>query len=549
MYHSVRRDAEDEALLPKRSLFSNRGLLIAVIGLQIALVALIFRSQSSSQGLVAEPAKFAQVSAFSSAVERLPVKLEVPYVTPRANQAFRGTCWDFATIALLEWSYRANGIKHGWLKPEEYVKLSEQAYGVVVLERCQQFPKFCVVPNDAVWLNSTDGGEIPFLYSLPNLDNAIVPEQVCQYAPTEGHDFECANLTQALKANPLKFHIKSMTTLYQISDIKEHLVRNGRVLGFSSAMTSVNYYYPCTGKWALDPGCAPVNGNCKTFCPLGRFPAGTCCLASKQANYNAEAEFFSHGDTDFEDGGLAMLLVGYNDDYVTQSGDVGGFILKNNWYTNATHSVEYFMQSISRWDENVICPNSMNPRNWYTCDTLEKCLSERTSIYANVSFQPLELKCVNRAHCKVGDEITYFIKNYTHVGDDMHVLCLFKYNSEENEGAEVCLDPLVLDTITTYLRPRTALKNDPDRCGFYFWPYKLIQTWWGRFHNSYCSDFDIEWDPQSYVANKAQYPELDYSWLEASTKTQREYKFSGPIPYEYLAEPDKHAKKKRDLLR
>lgn len=56
----------------------------------------------------------------------LPSKFAVDYVTPRQDQAYRGTCWDFATIGFLEQSYRAHGVRKGWLKPDEYVAFSEQ---------------------------------------------------------------------------------------------------------------------------------------------------------------------------------------------------------------------------------------------------------------------------------------------------------------------------------------------------------------------------------------------------------------------------------------
>jgi hypothetical protein len=59
----------------------------------------------------------------------LPSKFAVDYVTPRQDQAYRGTCWDFATIGFLEQSYRAHGVRKGWLKPDEYVAFSEQACG------------------------------------------------------------------------------------------------------------------------------------------------------------------------------------------------------------------------------------------------------------------------------------------------------------------------------------------------------------------------------------------------------------------------------------
>ena len=56
----------------------------------------------------------------------LPSKFAVDYVTPRQDQASRGTCWDFATIGFLEQSYRAHGVHKGWLQPDEYVAFSEQ---------------------------------------------------------------------------------------------------------------------------------------------------------------------------------------------------------------------------------------------------------------------------------------------------------------------------------------------------------------------------------------------------------------------------------------
>lgn len=85
----------------------------------------------------------------------LPSKFAVDYVTPRQDQASRGTCWDFATIGFLEQSYRDNGVKNGWLEPEEYVAFSEQAYGAEILKLCtgpEDSPqqKDCRVAGDSV---------------------------------------------------------------------------------------------------------------------------------------------------------------------------------------------------------------------------------------------------------------------------------------------------------------------------------------------------------------------------------------------------------------
>ena len=61
-------------------------------------------------------------------------KFALSGVTPTDFQMNRGDCWLFATVGLLEDSYRRYGVAHGWLKPNEYLHLSRQAFGVAVLE-------------------------------------------------------------------------------------------------------------------------------------------------------------------------------------------------------------------------------------------------------------------------------------------------------------------------------------------------------------------------------------------------------------------------------
>lgn len=48
-------------------------------------------------------------------VGELPHKFAVSHVTPRVLQMERGGCWMFAAIALLEHSYRKQGLARGWL--------------------------------------------------------------------------------------------------------------------------------------------------------------------------------------------------------------------------------------------------------------------------------------------------------------------------------------------------------------------------------------------------------------------------------------------------
>ena len=90
-----------------------------------------------------------------------------------ALKGMRGTCWDFATMGLLEQSYRATGVSNGWLRPDEYVSFSEQvrqftvpfegtlfdynycvfqAYGKLMIDVCSNpdTADDCRVPGDEV---------------------------------------------------------------------------------------------------------------------------------------------------------------------------------------------------------------------------------------------------------------------------------------------------------------------------------------------------------------------------------------------------------------
>lgn len=76
-------------------------------------------------------------------VDQMPYKYAIDTVTPVSLQLGRGTCWIFAAIAVLEASYRRQGIERGWLQPHEYVKMSEQAFGVAVLDLCRRVNSSC----------------------------------------------------------------------------------------------------------------------------------------------------------------------------------------------------------------------------------------------------------------------------------------------------------------------------------------------------------------------------------------------------------------------
>uniref|UniRef100_A0AAV1TZF1 Peptidase C1A papain C-terminal domain-containing protein n=1 Tax=Peronospora matthiolae TaxID=2874970 RepID=A0AAV1TZF1_9STRA len=504
----------------------------------------------------------------------------VDHVTPLKTQDERGTCWDFATIAILENSFRQQGITRGWLQKTEYLALSEQAYGAEVLRLCagpadspQQVA--CLIPGNGVWKNTTEGGDATLLLYLMNgLKDNIYPDSVCAYDPyNDRNDTVCAALTpENRKVNPLRLTIRSMETLMDEASIKRAMMTHGQVMSLTTALPYTTRYYPCIGKRAGEDQCDPASTSC-SLCPP-ELSMTTCCVPlEKGESYNMNGEFITSHVMNPE-GGHVMALVGYNDLYRTKQGFTGGFILKNSWFdgihpalgpmhARGSHSLKYWLQEITEWEEASICPNSRNPENWYQCGNtdevisskrhgdpsmniplpidrstspgigVDSCLSQETELYARVSFQPLHLHCTDSFFCAVNDDYTYFVRNTTTWGDRMLRMCLFEYNTVTGKSSEFCLPPLLAQKIAYVLSPVVdeIRENDPDACGFYFYPYEVQRQYKAQFGSFYVNDFDIEWHAQSYAANKALYPNLDYSDVERSTRKQKRYDFVGPFPF------------------
>ena len=103
-------------------------------------------------------------------------KFAITGVTPTDFQMNRGDCWLFATVGLLEDSYRRYGVARGWLKPDEYLHMSRQAFGVAVLDACLHHNSACAFDGDAIYTgNSTTGGEVELIYYLKEIGTHTRP--------------------------------------------------------------------------------------------------------------------------------------------------------------------------------------------------------------------------------------------------------------------------------------------------------------------------------------------------------------------------------------
>ncbi|RHZ12188.1 hypothetical protein DYB26_003256 [Aphanomyces astaci] len=404
----------------------------------VVLGSIVIVGKSVGESLVHIKSVESQQAIQALSASTLPSKFAVQHVTPRQDQAHRGTCWDFATIAYLEWSYRANGVANGWLKAEEYVAFSEQ-----------------------IWNHTTEGGEDYDLYYLRDgLKNSVLPTAVCPYFK-QGNEDVCPGLDAALEHNPVQFEVK----VQPIPTLQ--LFTQKKALSIGTPVVSVSHYYPCIGPFLSDPHCQKDKDTC-TLCPSD-LSQTTCCVPSHGGhNPNMEGEFFAHSRMSYS-GGHAMHLVGYNDAFRNHEGEVGGFILKNSWadsQTRGSHSLKWWLQEISDWEERTICPNSYNsPTNWYACGGtdnnadlvsptnatatvvynkgIEDCLTDTTRMFAKTNVQTLDLKCSDATQCKVSDDVTYYVRNTTDWGDRMTLMCVWEHDAKTGSARDFCLIPML----------------------------------------------------------------------------------------------------------
>ena len=497
-----------------------------------------------------------------------PTKYAAPYPTPRYYQEDRGTCWDFATIGFLEQSYRANGIKKGYLKENEYVRLNEQAFGISMIRACKNHPDVCDVIGDFVYQNSTSGGEIYWLWNLRELYDKLLPASVCPYTDP-AHELECPGIDAALAKNPIKFDVKKMDIAYSLSDTKKLMLEKTSPLTWTSAIHDPVYFVPCTDAyWKTREECSTAK---RVRCPTDRYYNSEWCGELISTMFNVEGEFFMAGRT-VSAGGHGMNVVGYNDEFTTKNGHTGGFIIKNSWHdalygkdtsgrgARGSHSIAYWMQEISAWDEKAICPLPLNPDNWISCAELaagphstggkssgrnaangeyniaETCLSKAFMDHlVNVSLQPAEFICKDEAICSKDTRYRYFFLSLERNAErDLASACMLQYDTVTKAQKTICTPFHIPSHIAYFFEPvpdqLERLKNSEDLCGYWFWPYDMLYRQQGMLQNYFSIFFDIEWADSSYAANKAKYPGYDYSWIEKSTFKMDDKSFATPNP-------------------
>lgn len=164
---------------------------------------------------------------------------------PVKKQAQRGVCWDFATMAVAEYTYRINGIQNLFLKEEECVFFSEQAGVIGIVRDARQNPQWFSGTHRPEGV--TDDGYTPWLYWLNRQASTggrmavpILPNAVCPYQTVDdpGLILQCDVYDSALSQNPLAIRNISLRMLYIINDIKRVIAFDAHVVTFEIELTT-----------------------------------------------------------------------------------------------------------------------------------------------------------------------------------------------------------------------------------------------------------------------------------------------------------------------
>ncbi|KAL7720290.1 Peptidase C1A papain C-terminal domain-containing protein [Entamoeba marina] len=580
------------------------GLLVLVLIFQIPVMIFIFGSgyvtsssykeeattiMNSAVADVATGMNYDEVSVTANP-DSIPSSFMTPHQLPRYCQYDRGTCWAFATMGLLEQSYRANGIKKGFLNENEFVTFSAQAYAIDVMEQCYEHPEAC--PGKVGPLNSTEGGFVEWLYAFPTLYDKILPETACPYSEQNDGQWECEDKSSKQEKNPIKFDVTSIVVKRSISEVKNLLTKYNAPVGFDSSLIIGQHVIPTQGHESLRTFIT-THGPCPTA-------ANEECMFLPQHEMDPNGEFFIQDSLAESEGGHAMNIAGYNDDFVNKDGTKGAFVVRNSWldpvfdsinnkwkfpdekmrkrfapnddpslhevgdtprnYYRGSHSADYILGKISEWDERTICPNANNIMNWDSCvnlatgptkygvksnvDTTSACFNETFMLnYVKNYRRPMEFRCLNQfsdAVCNEedvdGSKFFLVSKSQSIINKNLVNICMLRVNASDiNQQSEFCMNDIPMDYVEFFFMPiqehLNILVNDGDHCGYNIWPYSYIDKslkYRGFFDVLH---FDITWDDRSYIKNKDNNKNFDYQYVDDSTNTQT------PVPFFYGPEP------------
>lgn len=461
--------------------------------------------------------------------------------SPVRCQSVRGTCWIFQIIGVMEAQYKVQALAKGYLKSDEYVKFSEEALGKLMVQKCQEHPDAQVCFGSPRAENTSTAGSFAefrsFVETWPDLKRAIIPESCCPYQGDPDQEMKCPEwFDTCRKNNPVEFEFVKLYRQSNIRDVKQRLYETGFPTALSLQMPMQRYWFPCSLDFIKDSeGCKKQMFKC-----TGR-PDEYCSPLDFKLYKPSDTEFtFENTGTLIPGTAHAMLLVGYNDDFVVKRPvnnsrfrpSVGGFVVKNSWGERG-HSAEYLMGNITEDQESVICPNKDDVFRWVpaTLDCI-KSTGDPSKCSTSVRLQRGKrqvthadtLVCVNATHCPVGNK-------YVLIGErEDRVLPTMKWSSEGvplatvynlDTKTEVLLETLPLQHMYYAFQLEDAPECSKDRCGYTFFSYQTISDELQIGAGASGAYFDVEgllvhFKPQSFAGSKMK--GYDYRYILNSTR-------------------------------
>ena len=493
------------------------------------------------------------------------------FIIPPTNQMQRGTCWDFSSMMLLESQYRHQGIKQGYLQPNEVVNFSKQAFGAWIGQQCEKThngSKAC--KHGGFAHHSTEDHKADAFYyfaqDFKDLTKSVLPESVCPYIGTEDPetDYQCPGMDEALKQNPIEFTIKGIKSASDVYHTKKLLVENQRTLVIGAPLANMQFWANCdSDAWKNDTRCSDEK---KVPCPAGA-DEGHYCASVVLEGRTPDGTFMLVDDYNrsLKMGGHAMNVVGYNDDWVYRSRHAfddslanlkGGFILHNSWRNNG-HSFDYLMGRRSEENEAVICPNHKMSMNWIpaTLDCVKENNGDLTKCGTEYKFvrgkglanHADQLNCTNAQICNTS-RIYALSKREDAENEDAWLEHLYngfdrvRFISFNPDGSDIkyeYIEKLPFHYLQNAFAPAnpTLVDNDIHQCGFYMMPYQVVEMMnrknWANLDNFHVSDIEVEFTPSSYV-NGPGSDKFNTTLLKLSTWKFDETEFDGPLPYKYV---------------
>lgn len=497
-----------------------------------------------------------------------PMKYAAPFIPMVTDQMDRGVCWAFATVKFIEERYWRQGRAYGFLNDTSYVKFSEQAYAATIIEYCQHCPECC--PGTPQASGVADYGFPEWLYVFQDYlqGKLTVSMPECPYIPVGGNDSFCPSMHEFQSDSLLKYSINSYTSLYDIMDVKKSLAESASSFPLFTELMYAPYFLPCDIE-SLGYGNTDVCLNGTFSCPFdmqNSFGNRTCARLDLRADGTGHFPVRANRKP-IPIGSHVMLVVGYTDEYAFDSSSNGmgananmqrgGFIVANSWGATGSHSVEWFMGTISAADEQYQCPNYQSPRSWVPfgmagediyilrratmlqysptmLDTYHHYPSTNESIetfrQALASVMPVEASALFQLESidtSVDETVSLTL-----------VLCKGQ-NPAEPCVAErrIRLPPAPLDLYSMFLRPvnLSDVPNDPSVCGFYLLPYSYVESVRANYGSWWVSDMNMTFTNESFVryADSHNIPTSTFAYqkIKEALVSKKAIKFVLPLPW------------------